>query len=138
SIPLLDEGTEATVSVCVFPDGHRSLFVNGKPDASTYTEDMVTQRLLGLVPPLFLPAAPGARRALVIGVGSGVTVSALARYPFEAIEAAEISPEVARAAALQFSDINDRVLSEPRVSVRLDDGRSFLHFRPADSYDVIV
>lgn len=134
-IPYLSEGVEATVSVCIFADGRKSLFVNGKPDASNFPEDMVTQRLLGLVPPLFHQVP---RRALVIGLGSGSTVAALGRFPLETIEVAEIAPEVAKAASLHFSDLNDRALEDRRVFLHLDDGRSYLHFRPDRSYDIIV
>jgi spermidine synthase len=129
------EGTEATVSVCEYGDGLRSLFINGKPDASNLEDDMVAQRLLACVPCLFHPAP---RRALVIGIGSGTTVATLARFPLESIDAAEISPEVSEAAALRFADVNDRFGDDPRVHLRLDDGRNFLRFRPDASYDLII
>lgn len=135
TIPYLAEGTEATVSVCEFGGGARSLYVNGKPDASNTAEDMVAQRLLACIPGLFHPAP---KKALVIGVGSGTTVATLKRFPLESIDAAEISPEVSDAAQRYFSDVNDRFLSDHRVSLRLDDGRSFLRFRPRESYDIII
>ncbi len=129
------EGTEATVSVCEFKGGLRSLYVNGKPDASNVGEDMIAQRLLALIPALF---HPDPKRALVIGVGSGTTVATLKRFPFETIDAAEISPEVGEAAQLKFKDINDDFTADPRVRLRLDDGRNFLRFQPPESYDVII
>jgi spermidine synthase len=129
------EGTEATVSVCEFKGDVRSLYVNGKPDASNVPEDMIAQRLLALIPALF---HPDPKRALVIGVGSGTTVATLKRFPFETIDAAEISPEVGEAAQLKFKDINDDFTADPRVRLRLDDGRNFLRFQPPESYDVII
>jgi spermidine synthase len=129
------EGTEATVSVCDSGGGTRSLFINGKPDASNLEEDMVAQRLLACVPGLFHPAP---KRALVIGLGSGTTVATLERFPLESIDAAEISPEVGEAAALCFADVNDRFGDDPRVRLILDDGRNFLHLRPDGSYDLII
>ncbi len=134
-IPYLEEGTEATVSVCRLTDGYQILYVNGKPDASDYRDDMVAQRLLACVPGMFHPAP---KRALVIGVGSGTTVGTLKRFPLESIDAAEISPEVGEAAGRFFTKINDGFLSDPRVRLHLDDGRNFLHFQPPASYDIII
>lgn len=134
-VSYLKEGTEATVSVCEFGGGQRSLYVNGKPDASNIPDDMVAQRLLACVPALF---HPNPKKALVIGVGSGTTVATLGRFPIESIDAAEISPEVGEVAKLFFTDVNDGFLTNPRVSLRLDDGRNFLHFRPSNTYDIII
>ncbi len=129
------EGTEATVTVAEGGGGSRALFVNGKVDASNSPGDMVAQRLLALVPALF---HPDPKRALVIGVGSGTTVATLARFPLESIDAAEISPEVSDAAKGYFADVNEKIFSDPRVRLRLDDGRNFLHFQPPASYDLII
>jgi spermidine synthase len=129
------EGTEATVSVVEFTGDVHSLYVNGKPDASNLAEDMVAQRLLACIPALF---HPDPKRALVIGVGSGTTVATLKRFPFESIDAAEISPEVGEAARLEFADVNDHFTDDPRVHLKLDDGRNFLRFRPPESYDLII
>ncbi len=134
-IRYLVEGTEATVSVAEFGQGLRSLYVNGKPDASNVPDDMVAQRLLACLPGLFHPAP---KTALVIGLGSGTTVATLKRFPLESVDVAEISPEVSEAAQRYFSDVNDRFLSDPRVSLHLDDGRNFLRFRPPGSYDIII
>src|SRR6185369_13958716 len=134
-ISYLKEGTEATVSVCEFGDNLRSLYVNGKPDASNIPDDMVAQRLLACVPALF---HPNPKKALVIGVGSGTTVATLGRFPVESIDAAEISPEVFDVAKTFFTDVNEGFLTNPRVTMRLDDGRNFLHFRPNDTYDIII
>jgi len=135
-VSFLDEGTEATVSVLEFGGaGRRSMYINGKPDASNIPDDMVVQRLLGLVPPLF---HPDPKDALVIGLGSGTTVASLARYPLARIESAEIAPGVARAAREHFADVNEGIFADPRVSLLLDDGRNYLHFQPDASYDLII
>ena len=134
-IESLAEGAEATVSVCKFSNGSRSLYINGKADASNILADMVQQRLLGIVPALFHPSP---QRALIIGVGSGTTVAMLHRFGIPHVDAAEISPEVADAARRYFEPINEGSLDAPGVSLRVDDGRSFLRFQPAASYDIIV
>ncbi|MEK7204192.1 MAG: fused MFS/spermidine synthase, partial [candidate division NC10 bacterium] len=70
------DGISATISV------HRQgdllyLRVNGKTDASN-TIDMHAQLMLGHLPLLY---RPDAKRALVIGLGSGVTAGAVALHP---------------------------------------------------------
>jgi spermidine synthase len=59
-------------------DGSLSIRVNGKADASTGTADMPTQRTVGNLGMFHHPAP---RRALVIGLGSGVTLGAVACHP---------------------------------------------------------
>lgn len=120
---MWEEGSYAQVAV-VEQDGVRSLLINGKADASTGLGDMRTQLLLGHLPVLLAPA-PAAGDAMVIGLGSGVTAGAVASWPFSAITVAEIEPAVVRASSL-FATQNRRALEDPRVQLRLDDGRRVL------------
>ncbi|MEW6251531.1 MAG: fused MFS/spermidine synthase, partial [Planctomycetota bacterium] len=87
------EGVDMTVAVDA-PPGRPdtlTLTVNGKPDATTAPVDLVTQLLLGHVPALLHPAP---RAGCVIGLGSGMTLSALARHAeFERLDCVEISAE---------------------------------------------
>ena len=74
----------------------RALAIDGKVDASN-AGDMLTQRLLGLLPVLLHPQP---RDALVIGLGSGVTADAvLASGEIQHLDVVEISPEVVEASA---------------------------------------
>lgn len=118
-----EEGRLAQVAV-VDSGAIRSLLVNGKADASNGAGDMRTQLLLGHLPVLLAPDPP-AGRAMVVGLGSAVTAGAVASWPFSGIVAAEIEPAVARAARL-FSKENGAVLDDPRLELRLDDGRRIL------------
>ena len=89
------EGAAGTVSVRRL-GGTRSLAIDGKVDASN-AGDMLTQRLLGLLPTLLHPEP---RDALVIGLGSGVTADAiLASGEVQRLDVVEISPEVVEASA---------------------------------------
>jgi spermidine synthase len=125
------EGPEATVAV-VDGQKYRYLQINGKTDAST-GKDMITQVISGHLPLLF-HANP--KKALVIGLGCGVTLGAVERHPVESIRCLEIAPEVVEAAAL-FSDANGGALDDPRVTMTIGDGRNFLlHTR--ETFDVIV
>jgi spermidine synthase len=110
-----------------------SIRVNGKADASTSTEDMPTQRLVGHLGLLHHPAP---RRVLVIGLGSGVTLGAVAEHTTGAVDCVEIS-DAGRRAALHFARANGNVLENPRVHLRIGDGRNALQFARVP-YDVIV
>jgi spermidine synthase len=114
-------------------DGNLSIRVNGKADASTGTSDMPTQRTVGNLGMLHHPAP---RRALVIGLGSGVTLGAVACHPVREVDCIEISPAGARAAE-HFTAANGGILKDPRIRLRIGDGRNAVQFAK-EPYDVIV
>jgi spermidine synthase len=126
------EGAAGTVSVRSVA-GSRSLAIDGKVDASNGA-DMLTQRLLGLLPTML---HTGPRDALVIGLGSGVTADAvLASAEVRNLDVVEISPEVVEASAY-FARENHDVLRKPAVRLLVGDGRSHLRLS-ARQYDVII
>lgn len=126
------DGLSATVTV--FQMGKdKSLRVNGKVEAST-TGDMETQLLVSYVP---LFAHPDPKDVLVIGLGSGITLSAAAEFAsVERIDCVEIEPAVVEASRF-FSVENRDVLKDPRVKMIIGDGRNHLEFSPK-RYDVII
>jgi spermidine synthase len=125
---------EATVTVTKFSDsrGLLSLKVNGKTDASTGA-DMMTQVLLGELP---LMLKPGARDALLVGWGSGVTAGSILRHPVEHLDAVELVPAVVDASRF-FDRENGGALNDERLALRLEDAKSFLAGK-GRRYDVIV
>jgi spermidine synthase len=126
------EGAAGTVTVRRLA-GSRSLAIDGKVDASN-AGDMLTQRLLGLLPTML---HPNPREALVIGLGSGVTADAvLASGDVSRLDIVEISPEVVEASAY-FARENHDVLQKPGVRLLIGDGRSHLRLSTRQ-YDVIV
>ncbi len=131
------EGTDLTVAVTRAPRAPDSisLTVNGKPDASTDIEDVLTQLMLGHLPALLVNEG---RTACVIGLGSGMTLSAVARYStYEQLDCAEISSEVIEAAR-HFGPFNCDVLTnDPRVRILRADGRNHLLLTNR-TYDLIV
>ncbi len=125
------DGLGATVSV------HRQggllfLRVNGKTDASN-TLDMHTQLMLGHLP---LLVHPDAKRALIIGMGSGMTAGAVALHPIERIDVIEIEPAVVEAAEF-FTKENRGILKNPKTHLAIADGRNFL-LASDGGYDVII
>jgi spermidine synthase len=126
------EGSSGTVSVRDLT-GTRSLSIDGKVDASN-AGDMLTQRLLGLLPVLIHGHA---KEIAIIGLGSGVTAgSALATGAVEHADVIEISPEVV-AASRFFDKESGRPLARPGVRLIVGDGRSHLLLTPRQ-YDVII
>lgn len=128
------DGSGATVSVHRHPnDDQRFLKINGKTDASN-VDDMPTQLMLGHVPMLLHPES---KKALVVGLGAGVTAGAIASHPGVArLDIVELLPEVVEAAR-HFEDVNGKVLSDPRTHLIIEDARSFLQLTD-DKYDIIV
>lgn len=126
-----EDGVNDSIAV-VRTDANVSLRVNGKVDAST--GDARTQLLLGHLGAA-LHNKPG--RVLIIGFGSGMTVSAVARYPdVEAIDCVEIEPAVLHAAPY-LGTLNRGVLSDRRVHLVFDDARNFL-LTSRQKYDLII
>ncbi len=126
------EGLTATISI------HRSagsdyLYekTNGKVDASF--GDTPTQLMVGYLPMLF---NPDAKRVLVIGMGSGMTAKAVAAFPVERLEVAEIEPAVIEGARF-FAEKNGRIHDDPRVRFVHADGRNHLVAAP-EKYDAIL
>ncbi len=127
------EGLDGTVAV-FDRQSYRTLVINGKVDASS-SGDMPTQVLLGRLPMLMHPAP---RRALIVGLGSGVTAAAVvaAGKALDSLTVLEISPEVVEASRF-FAPENGDVLSDPRVDLALADARNYLMAAPG-RYDLII
>lgn len=126
------DGASATVSVERQPSKDIALRVNGKTDA-TANGDSDTELLFGHLPAVLLP---GARHALVIGYGSGITVGALLQHPIASVDVVEISPEVIAADEF-FRAYNHNALRDPRTHLFIEDARTFL-YRPPRRYDLII
>ncbi|MFQ5416088.1 MAG: fused MFS/spermidine synthase [Myxococcota bacterium] len=78
---------------------------------------------------------PNPRHVLSICFGVGNTLSSVAQYPVERIDALELSPGAIEAAPF-FRSTNRDVLLDPRLHVTIEDGRNFL-LTSHDRYDVI-
>jgi spermidine synthase len=125
------DGLNATISVGRAED-YVAVRTNGKVDAST--RDNITQLLVGHIGPVFHPAP---KRVLVIGFGSGSTVSAVGQHAeVERIVCVEIEPAVIEAAPY-LERLNRGVLRDPRLEVVLDDARNYL-LTTREKFDVII
>jgi spermidine synthase len=128
------EGREAVVAVSEAKgSARRFLSVNGKTDAGSGTEDVVTQKFIAHVPMLL---HPGPRRVLVIGWGAGATAAAAAAHPIERLECVEIEPATWDAARF-FPEFHDPLEHDPRFGIVFRDGRNHL-LRSGQAFDLII
>jgi predicted membrane-bound spermidine synthase len=112
----------------------RSIIVNGKSDSSTRW-DIHTLKLLAHMPALF--CGHTAKKAMVIGLGTGVTAGELSLHPgIEQIEVAEISPTVIEALPL-FGDFTHNVHHNPKVTIHLGDAFRVIG-RSDKKWDIII
>ena len=135
SYPLFyEEGLQATVLVREIADGGRALHIDGKTDASTSSSDLGSFLLSGHLPMLLHPEP---KTALVVGLGSGITLGAVMRYAsIEKVVAVEIEPAVVEAATY-FARDNNNALDDSRLSMKVNDARNYL-LASTEQYDVIT
>lgn len=124
--------TTVTRSTDVMGNVKYSLANSGKTDASSRS-DMPTQTLLAHFPMLF---QKNPRAVMVIGLASGVTAGEVLHYPVEKLDVLEINDQVAPASKF-FEPWNNRVLSDPRTRLIVQDARAHLQLTKR-SYDVII
>jgi spermidine synthase len=123
----------AAVETIVGERRSRAIVVNGKCDSDT-AYDAYTMKLLAHFAVLF---AKEPRSALVVGVGTGVTLGEIARYrAVERIDAAEISPSVIAALPL-FAPFTGGVDRDPRLRIHAGDAFRVIG-RGASTWDIIV
>lgn len=109
--------------------GHRGFLIDGISQDEVNTDDF--RSLLSFTSSMRALAhrfAPGARRALVLGLGAGLLARSLAREGV-AVKAVDVDQRIADLARRYF-DLGDA------VQVEIADGRTFLRQDPG-SYDVV-
>jgi spermidine synthase len=118
------EGMTATVAVSRLANGVLNYHNAGKVQASSEPQDMRLQRMLGHLTTL-LPANPA--NVLVIGCGAGVTAGAVSIDPAVKTQTiAEIEPLVPSVVSKYFGEQNFNVVTNPKVTVKIDDARHFI------------
>jgi spermidine synthase len=138
SLRFLAEGRNTVVSVHQKETG-RLLENNGLPDGGLRSGPpyfSIEEALLGVLPYL---GAGSPKRALVIGLGGANTLNALRVTAIAKIDVVELEPKVLEGLEVLYEG-RESPLSDPRVSVILNDGRNELLRRrssPAQRYDVI-
>ena len=124
------DGVES--SVAVEDQAHYVFLINGKADGSAIRDapNMVMSVLAGAV------LHPEPKRALVIGLGSGLSAGWLAEVPsIERVDVVELEPSIRHIAEL-CTPVNRDVLRHPKIELITGDGREFL-LTTSESYDLI-
>jgi len=128
------ESISATVYVVESESKNINLKINGKTDGSTERTDMITQRFTAILPMMRVKSP---KNVLIIGMGTGTTLAAVCRFPEpEKITCVEIIPEVVEAASY-FREGYEVYCRDPRVSIIINDARSFL-LTARENFDVII
>ena len=127
-----EEGVQTTAAVHFQGGGRRVLYLDGLHQANDSREMVRVHAEIGHLPMLL---HPDPQRALVIGLGGGVTAGAVAVHG-AATDVVELADSVVSAAAL-FSGVNGDVLRRPNVRLRVEDGRNYL-LLTAERYDVVT
>ena len=134
-VVFYQEGEGGTVAVTRMPRGSLRLRVN---DRYTLTSSVPSAlRAQRSQARLALSFVDDPRSAAFIGVGGGISMSALTEFPgVERVLAMELIPGVLEA-ALEFKAANRNILADSRVEAVRADGRNHLYGRD-ESFDVIV
>jgi spermidine synthase len=125
------EGIAATVSVKK-RGRDLKLQVNGRTEA-TSVGDLKTNTMLGSLPFLLRPESSS---ALLIGLGSGVSLAGAVAHPLQSIDCVELCGEVVEASRL-FTKVTGDATHDSRVTMRAEDGRNHL-LLTRKKYDVII
>lgn len=125
-----DDGTVAVVETG--GTRGRALFINGKADSSSYSDQC--NMVLASQLPMFFNL--NARDVLVIGLGAGLSANSALTHPDARVDCIEISPAVGKALK-HFDEANDRVRDNPRFNLIYEDGRSYVAATPK-KYDVVI
>jgi len=125
------EGIQTTVAVQQGP--RRVLLLNGLHQANDSPGMVGFHRHLALLP---LALHPNPRTFLSVGLGGGATPGGASEYPGLDIDVVELSSAVVEGASF-FSHVNNDVLRQPHVRVRVGDGRTHLMVTRR-KYDVVT
>jgi spermidine synthase len=117
------EGITHTVDIIKSGNGHTIMMINGNIEADT---TLLQRRHFILKGHLPLLMHPDPRDVAVVGLGLGITLGATAHHPtVETIRLVELSPDMVKAHA-SIRDVTGGVLDNPKIKLRIDDGRNFM------------
>ena len=128
---ILREGVSALVSVTTDADGHKALQVNRRFQMGG-TRAAGERRQAHL--PLLLHSRP--ERALLLGVGTGITLGAVLEYPRLRADAVELLAEVIQILP-EFATHNHFPYPPGQIAMHHADARRFVR-RAKIFYDVII
>ena len=128
------DGVSNTVDIVKNDRGVTIMMINGNIEADT---SLLQRRhfILKAYLPLLLEREP--KDIAVVGLGLGITLAATARYPsVERIRLIELSPDIV-AAHRTLAPLTGNILQNPKVHLRIDDGRNFMAMSD-EKFDMIT
>ncbi len=120
---IVSEEIETKIKAC---------HINNSAVIGTAFDALITVKMLGYLPCFY---KPDSKSALIIGFGTGVTASILARHNIDTVDCVEICPGVRKAATF-FSEFNDSITNNPRINFINGDGRIYI-LETQKKYDII-
>ena len=128
------EGVAHTVDIVRNEKGTIIMLVDGNVEADTsYTQ----RRHFILKGHLPLVLHPEPRDVAVIGLGLGITLQATSRNPeVEQVQVVELSSEMVKAHQTLAGELGN-LLVNPKISVRIDDGRNYIKMSD-QAYDMVT
>ncbi|MGH9349632.1 MAG: fused MFS/spermidine synthase [Vicinamibacterales bacterium] len=127
------EGSHGTVAVTESRGG-RVLRLNNSYSLGGTTDRIERERIQTLIP-LLLHADP--KDVFFLGLGTGITAGEAVRHPVERVVVSELVPEVVHASSRYFREWTQGLDADPRVEIRMEDGRHYLA-SSGRSFDVII
>ncbi len=127
------EGSHGTVAVTESRDG-RLLRMNNSYWLGGTVDRIERERIQALLPLLL---HPDPKRVFFLGLGTGITAGEAVRHPVQHIVVCELVPEVVRASQEYFGAWTRGLAADPRVDIRVEDGRQYLAAAD-ETFDVIV
>lgn len=131
-LALHKEGMSASVAVLEDSDGNRTLRVNNRFQMGGTGAAAAEYRHAHI--PLLLHPNPG--RALVLGLGTGISMGGAAFHPNLQTDGVELLPEVIEVMP-QFEPFNRSPLHNPAMHVYAADARRFVR-ASTNQYDVVI
>lgn len=129
------EGIWGIVDVIKNQNGSMILSIDGNIEADTSIVQRRHFILKAHLPLLSLPSNP--KEVLIVGLGLGITASSVAKHAdVKRIDIIELLPPVIESQKY-LKMVNGDILSDPRVNIRIDDGRNYLKFTKK-KYDMIT
>lgn len=121
-VQWLHESIESGLTSVVRNDDALTLLTNGKFQGND-VEEVPAQLGFAQLPMLVQHRWDS---ALVIGLGTGTSLGAIAAQPYKEVDLVELSGDIVYAARTYFGHVNDGVLNGGRVRVTKADARNFL------------
>ncbi len=134
-IAFWKEGRTATsVVVRDKVDGLKNLYINGTEEVPMHFPGMSAHKMLGTLGPLL---HPNPDRVFLICFGGGITAGTVVQHPeVKSLEVVDLETTVFEAAGL-LEEANNRVLSNPKVTTAVADGRNYA-LRRSKKWPVII